>query len=240
MAKPRVRLAGNRVIAGLVAACGVIVALNAPAAPAVTEDAPLIAGNAVVVDGDTIRIGPVSIRIHGIDAPEQDQTCDKRSGQKWRCGEAATGAMSALVKGRTVECVPLDTDAYRRIVARCHAGDLDLGAEMVGRGFAWAYRRYADDYTQAEGIARANGRGIWQGEALPAWEYRADRWARAAAQTPERCPIKGNISNQGERIYHTPWSPAYSKTRIDESKGERWFCDEAEAISAGWRAARWR
>ncbi|WP_445081443.1 sunset domain-containing protein [Paracoccus versutus] len=48
------------------------------------------------------------------------------------------------------------------------------------------------------------------------------------------------MSNKGERIYHTPWSPAHAKTRIDESRGERWFCDEAEAIAAGWRAARWR
>lgn len=81
---------------------------------------------------------------------------------------------------------------------------------------------------------------IWQSESQLAWEYRADRWARAAAEAPEGSPIKGNISNNGERIYHTPWSPTYAKTRIDESKGERWFCDEAEAIAAGWRTARWR
>jgi hypothetical protein len=81
---------------------------------------------------------------------------------------------------------------------------------------------------------------IWQSESQLAWEYRADRWARAATEAPEGCPIKGNISKKGERIYHAPWSPAYAETRIDESKGERWFCDEAEAIAASWRAARWR
>ena len=81
---------------------------------------------------------------------------------------------------------------------------------------------------------------IWQSESQLAWEYRADRWARAATEAPEGCPIKGNISKKGERIYHAPWSPAYAKTRIDESRGERCFCDEVEAIAAGWRAARWR
>jgi hypothetical protein len=48
--------------------------------------------------------------------------------------------------------------------------------------------------------------------------------------------IKGNIGSNGDRIYHTPESPYYSRTKIDESKGERWFCTEEEAIEAGWRA----
>ena len=45
---------------------------------------------------------------------------------------------------------------------------------------------------------------------------------------------------KGERIYHTPWSKYYSRTRIDEAAGERWFCDEAEAEDAGWRRAAGR
>ena len=39
------------------------------------------------------------------------------------------------------------------------------------------------------------------------------------------------------RIYHMPWSPWYGKIRIDEAKGKRWFCTEAEALAAGWRPA---
>lgn len=49
-----------------------------------------------------------------------------------------------------------------------------------------------------------------------------------------------NVNRTGERIYHTPWSPWYDRTQIDETAGERWFCDEAEAIAAGWRAPCWR
>jgi len=57
-----------------------------------------------------------------------------------------------------------------------------------------------------------------------------------AADAPKTgdCRIKGNISSNG-KIYHRPGSPAYEKTRIDESKGERWFCSEEEARAAGWR-----
>jgi hypothetical protein len=41
-----------------------------------------------------------------------------------------------------------------------------------------------------------------------------------------------------EKIYHTRDSSDYERTNIDESLGERWFCTEAQAIAAGWRARR--
>ena len=44
------------------------------------------------------------------------------------------------------------------------------------------------------------------------------------------CLIKGNINSKGERIYHVPGQRYYDKTQIDESKGERWFCTEQEAV----------
>lgn len=53
------------------------------------------------------------------------------------------------------------------------------------------------------------------------------------------CVIKGNISvTSGERIYHMPSQEYYDATRIDFSKGERWFCSESEARQAGWRKAK--
>ena len=54
---------------------------------------------------------------------------------------------------------------------------------------------------------------------------------------PAGCLIKGNISSHG-KIYHLPGSAGYARTKIDPAKGERWFCSEAEARAAGWRAAR--
>jgi endonuclease YncB( thermonuclease family) len=52
------------------------------------------------------------------------------------------------------------------------------------------------------------------------------------------CNIKGNISASGERIYHMPTDRYYDATGIDESRGERWFCSESEAVAAGWRPAK--
>jgi hypothetical protein len=40
--------------------------------------------------------------------------------------------------------------------------------------------------------------------------------------------------------HHTPWSPWYARKKINEGQEERWFCDEAEALEAGWRGARSR
>jgi len=39
-----------------------------------------------IVDGDTVEIGGVKIRLEGIDAPETDQLCLNAKGQRWTCG----------------------------------------------------------------------------------------------------------------------------------------------------------
>ncbi|QGY44830.1 hypothetical protein GM418_14485 [Maribellus comscasis] len=54
-------------------------------------------------------------------------------------------------------------------------------------------------------------------------------------KTATTCNIKGNISKDGKKIYHTPDSPWYAKTVISTSFGERWFCTEQEAENAGFR-----
>ena len=52
------------------------------------------------------------------------------------------------------------------------------------------------------------------------------------------CVIKGNISYAtGEKIYHLPGMEDYESTVIDPTRGERWFCTEAEAKANGWRKA---
>lgn len=52
------------------------------------------------------------------------------------------------------------------------------------------------------------------------------------------CPIKGNVSAKGEKIYHVPGGGYYVRTEVDESAGERWFCTEEEARAAGWRKSK--
>ena len=44
-----------------------------------------IIGPARVVDGDTLQVGSIRIRLSDIDAPERRQTCWRASGE-FRCG----------------------------------------------------------------------------------------------------------------------------------------------------------
>lgn len=190
-----------------------------------------------IVDGDTIEIGPQAIRIHGIDAPETGQKCQLPKGT-WDCAHAAIAALAAMTDGKTVTCEGSELDDYGRLIARCSTeGEPDIGAKLVASGLAWAFIKYSTDYSHLEQAPRAKRIGIWQAKTQPPWEYRARRWETAAQIAPTKnCPIKGNITEKGERIYHAPWSRHYARKRIDPARGERWFCTEGEARAAGWRA----
>jgi endonuclease YncB( thermonuclease family) len=132
-----------------------------------------IAGAARVIDGDSIVVAGIEIRIYGIDAPEYRQTCSK-SGRLWACGIAATEMMRSLVAGREIRCRPREQDRYGRTVAICYAGGLDLGAAMVKGGHAVAYGAYEAD----ERDARDARRGIWSSSFEPpaAWRARHRRF----------------------------------------------------------------
>ena len=62
--------------------------------------------------------------------------------------------------------------------------------------------------------------------------------ATAEKEHPVRCDIKGNINSNGERIYHLPGGQYYDRTKIDQARGERWFCTEEKALAAGWRRSK--
>lgn len=221
------------------------------AAPAFAER---IEGVVRVIDGDTFDVGATRVRLHGVDAAEDDQTC-VTGGAQWPCGEWVTGRARDLFEGRPAVCERVDTDRYGRAVARC-AVDLatiaeakegeggveawaDMGAEVVGRGLAVAFRRYSEDYVEAEALARAKAVGVFAGAMEEPAAYRAERRAAGPGRTPpdSACAIKGNVSANG-RIFHAPGGAFYERTAIDEAEGERWFCSPEEAVEAGWRASR--
>jgi endonuclease YncB( thermonuclease family) len=219
-----------RVVVGAALFVGSICSAPATADP--------ILGAATVIDGDTIRVDDTRIRLHGIDAPETAQTCHAAGGGTWACGIEAARELRSLLAGREVACQPVTLDRYGRTVARCFVGAVDIQADMVRRGLAWAFVKYSSDYVPEEAEARAAHRGIWQSETQTAWDFRATRWAEHDKAAPEGCPIKGNVNSHGERIYHMPWGRDYAKVKMDLTKGKQWFCTEGQAEKAGWRAAR--
>jgi endonuclease YncB( thermonuclease family) len=197
-----------------------------------------ITGQASVIDGDTVEIHGTRIRLHGIDAPESGQSCEAR-GKAWRCGQQAALALSDRIARRTVSCTAKDRDRYGRVVAVCRAGTEDLNGWMVAQGWALAYRQYSGDYVRQEASASAGKLGIWRGAFVPPWGWRrGKRLGAAEVSQAGKCTLKGNISRSGARIYHVPGGYYYDRTRIDASKGERWFCSEAEAQAAGWHRSK--
>jgi endonuclease YncB( thermonuclease family) len=168
-----------------------------------------VSGPARVVDGDTLEIGSTRVRLFGIDAPEAAQVCKDARGRRWSCGEAAEDRLERLVASRTVSCAGRGADDYGRLLAVCSAGGREVNAQVVPEGLAWAFVRYAPDYVETEREARATRRGVFAAENEPPWEFREAKWNTATPNAPadrERaCPIKGNVSNSGERIYHLPW-----------------------------------
>lgn len=213
----------------MITRCGLTIVLLTLVAFGSSTLAETVTGTPKIIDGDTLDIGATTIRLHGIDAPEVAQPG----------GHDATNALARLIEHRTLRCEGHERDEHKRLIATCRVGTTDVNAALVRDGYAWAFVKYSRDYASLEQAARRQRVGIWRGSPEPPWDYRAKRWHVEQQTAPNGCPIKGNISRHGERIYHAPWSPWYRKTNIDESKGERWFCSEREALEAGWRAPYW-
>lgn len=198
-------------------------------------------GDVRVVDGDSLEVGGLRVRLHGIDAPELGQPCTSPEGAQWDCGTWVAEALRARIDGRALRCEALDTDRHGRTVARCTLDGQDLGRALVQEGLALAYRSYSMAYDLDEKGAAVAGRGLHAHRFARPEDYRrAVRAERASPGTaaPGDCAIKGNIGSGGRRIYHLPGQEDYARTVIRPERGERWFCTEAEARAAGWRRAR--
>ncbi len=194
-------------------------------------------GTVRVIDGDTLDVGGVRVRLHGVDAPEVGQRCKTSSGESWDCGTWVSREMRARYQGSDAKCEPIEMDRYGRVVAVCRVLGVDLARRLVQDGMAVAFRKYSNAYVQDEVQAKRARTGMHAGTfQRPA----AHRQARAAGGiAPDAaCHIKGNINRSGDRIYHLPGQRFYDVTTIRTQQGERWFCNESGALAAGWRKAR--
>lgn len=198
------------------------------------------------VDGDTIEIeGGEKVRYIGIDTPE---TVDPR--KPVQCfGIEASKKNKEFVEGKMVrlEKDATDRDKYNRLLRYVYIGDVFVNFELVQQGFAYSYSyppdiKYQDQFVKAQQEAREAKRGLW-GACSEDTRVNPSATPQASSLTPtvqnsqSGCTIKGNISASGEKIYHLPGCGSYAKTQIDASHGEKWFCTEAEAQTAGWRKA---
>lgn len=138
----------------------------------------LLVGQVIAVtDGDTLKIltpnkQQIKIRLAEIDTPESGQTYGRRSKEE----------LSSLAFGKEAKVTVVDVDRYGRTVGRVFINNLDINAELVRRGAAWVYRKYAKDKSlyELENEAISMNVGIWalpESQRLPPWEWRNNRSA---------------------------------------------------------------
>jgi micrococcal nuclease len=128
-----------------------------------------------ITDGDTLTIltainKTAKIRLAEIDTPERSQPYGKRAKQ----------VLSHLTFKKPVVIRLVDIDRYERIVGRIYVDNLDVSAELVCRGAAWVYRKYAKDQNlyRLEDEARSEKCGLWglpEAQRVPPWEWRRKR-----------------------------------------------------------------
>lgn len=132
----------------------------------------------VVIDGDTVLFRPdhysatsrafLKVRLAGIDAPESSQPH----------GEVATRALRELALKQRATLDIAATDAYGRKLGRLRVGSVEVNAELVRRGHAWASSRGRDGgvLRSAQREARHARRGLWQDPApTPPWVWRREQ-----------------------------------------------------------------
>ncbi|MBI2268436.1 MAG: thermonuclease family protein [Candidatus Blackburnbacteria bacterium] len=195
-----------------------------------------------VIDGDTVEIqGGERVRYIGVDTPERDECF----------GPEATQANKGLVEGKKVrlEKDVQEKDKYGRMLTYVWIEDVMVNERLVQEGYAQVATyppnvRYQERFVKAQEEARKGNRGLWAPNTCSA----SSTPGEVRAATPEvgvqvegvrtECEIKGNINSTGEKIYHMPGQRYYDKTQIEETRGERWFCSEEEAVQAGWRKSK--
>lgn len=137
-----------------------------------------IAGIPRIIDGDTLDLDGIRVRMQGIDAFEHDQQCSRRGGGgRFACGAAARAQLAELVGDRSVTCTPDGSLTHGRTVAHCtvpgRGGAIDLNAEMVRSGLAFDCPRYSKGrYADEEAAAKSADAGAWGGRFTYPWSHR--------------------------------------------------------------------
>lgn len=155
----------------------------------------VLKGRADTIDGDTLRMGEVRIRLWGIDAPERDQVC-RAEGLEWACGRLATAALRS--RATDISCRAKGRDGYGRVLAVCFDRDEDVNAWLVSEGWALAYRRFARDYVGQEDAARKARKGMHRGQFIEPWHWRrGERFGRTESRAAPSGGVVGAPREQG-------------------------------------------
>lgn len=124
---------------------------------------PKISGSATVLRANVFYIGGRYIRLFGVDAPDSDQICSDFVGSSYNCGEEAASWVRGWIDKNPIDCYLLKVNPNGQDLATCVWGEYDIGAALVGTGWALANTKETDIYRPYEAKAKAEGSGLWQG-----------------------------------------------------------------------------
>ena len=126
-----------------------------------------------IIDGDTVEISGVKVRLEGIDAPETDQFCLDDKSQPRECGKGVRYQLIKKSAGRSWTCRVSGQDVFHRSLASCDIGGEDIQRWMVRSGLALSFKRYSHAYDADETAAREAHAGLWAGAFIAPWDWRS-------------------------------------------------------------------
>ena len=126
-----------------------------------------------IIDGDTVEISGVKVRLEGIDAPETDQFCLDDKSQPRECGNGVRYQLIKKSAGRSWTCRVSGQDVFHRSLASCHIDGEDIQRWMVRSGLALSFKRYSHTYDADETAAREARAGLWAGAFIAPWDWRS-------------------------------------------------------------------
>ena len=109
-------------------------------------------------------IGGKTIRLYGIHFPTQPGICSKDLNG---CRDLGLQALTDwLAETGPVECEVLSVTRSEAHIARCRRDEIDLGAWLIGHGYALADRRGGRAYLRFQQAARSESAGLWRDDWL--------------------------------------------------------------------------
>ena len=145
----------------------------------------ILAGQATVVDADTVRVQGRLVHLEHIDALELVQRC-RVSGRDWRCGASARRALARHLAGRVTRCVTRRAPGTRGVVGACTVDDESIAQWLVENGWALVRQGAARALRRDEERARTAGRGMWRSEFVVPWRWRRGRRLPWIEPPPQR------------------------------------------------------
>ena len=138
----------------------------------------IIKGNAIVIDGDTIKINLKKIRFGGIDAPEsyykgKKQTCIEDN-KKVFCGQISKEKLIEKIGNNSINCkIEKNKDKYKRSIGECFIKEESLSVFMVRNGYAFDWPYYSKGkFANDQEYAKINKLGFWNMKFEYPWEWK--------------------------------------------------------------------